>query len=126
MKKRKKKVRITGKRDILTVTGKEDGYFYCWVNDVGTQINRYKEGGYEAVEDNGCITVGTTTPTQVGGAITATVDKRTGEKAVLMRIREDWHKEDLASEQDTLQKDEKSLLRQQQEENGRYGKVEVS
>ena len=100
-KRTRKRASINGVRNILTIRNKEPGYVYRIVNDVGSRVEDLKDAGYELVEND----------TQVG-------DKRVdagsgpaghkeihvggGIKAKVMRIREDWYKEDQAAKEANL------------------------
>ncbi len=78
----------------LSVRGKEQGFVYRIVNDTDDRVLDFQEGGYEIVQDKDvsigdkrvdkAATEGTVKRFHVGG----------GQKAVLMRIREDWYEED--------------------------------
>ncbi len=102
---RTKRTPING-RNVLTVTGKEDGYRYRVVNDAGDRIAQFLEAGYELV-DADKVQVGDrrVTATSPEGS-KAQVSVGSGEKAFVMRIREDWYKEDQQAKQahvDTLE-----------------------
>ena len=40
---------VSGRRDIMTVAGKDDAFVYRWVTDVKDRISRFVAGGYEHV-----------------------------------------------------------------------------
>jgi hypothetical protein len=98
-------------RNVLTVTGKEAGYKYRVVNDAGDRIAQFLEAGYELV-DADKVQVGDrriTSTTPEGSK--AQVSVGNGEKAFVLRIREDWYKEDQASKQAEVSKLEQSITR---------------
>lgn len=86
-----------GRRNILSVKGKEAGYEYRIVNDEFDRIDTFKEAGWEVVS-NSDVQVGdkrvgqTTTP---GSA--AQVSVGNGAKGVVMRIKNEWYEEDQAA-----------------------------
>lgn len=90
---RKKRTPISG-RNVLTVVGKEPGYVYRIVNDTGDRIAQFLEADYELVEAsavqvgdrrvNNGTAEGTKAQVSVGG----------GSKAFVMRIKEEFYKED--------------------------------
>lgn len=98
-------------RNVLTVTGKEAGYKYRVVNDAGDRIAQFLEAGYELV-DADKVQVGDrriTSTTPEGSK--AQVSVGNGEKAFVLRIREDWYKEDQAAKQTEVSKLEQSITR---------------
>jgi hypothetical protein len=99
-------------RNVLTVTGKEPGYVYRVVNDVGDRIQQFVEAGYELV--NGAdVKVGdrrVTSATAEGSKAQVSVGGR-GEKAFVMRIKEEWYKEDQAAKQAEVNKLEQSITK---------------
>jgi len=111
-------------RNILTVRGKEPGYVYRIVNDSGDRVNMFEEAGYEIVNQADVVvgdkrvqkatSVGTKAEVNVGG----------GEKALVMRIREDWYKEDQAAKQQKVNDLESSMKKQAL--SGTYGKIETT
>lgn len=124
MKRKPRRLSINGTRNVLTVSGKEPGFEYRVVNDDGDRIAQFEEMGYEVVRDSS-IKVGDrriANPTKEGSPIQISVGG--GQKAFLMRIREDWHKEaqeDKARQVDEL---EKGMLKDAKQ-NADYGKLTV-
>lgn len=96
---------ISGRRNVLTVSGMEKGYKYRWVNDVDDRVAALREIGYEPVQH--AVRVGDAS-TQ---SVTQTVTKRVGGgvSAVLMRIPEDWHTEDHAAKQRAVDEAEAAI-----------------
>lgn len=123
---RPQRVPVSGNRDILSVTGKEPGFVYRWVNDRGHSIAKFQAAGYEHVTHevvvgqlsvNGAEQKGGVTTINVGGATTA----------YLMRIREDWYNEDQAAKQADVDAMSEDIYRTlNNKEDGRYGNVDIS
>lgn len=86
-------------RNILSVKGKEPGYEYRIVNDSGDRVQQLVDAGYEFVDAStvqvGDKRINSTTPEGTH----AQVSVGGGMKAYVMRIREDWYKEDQAAKQ---------------------------
>lgn len=96
-------------RSILGVKGKEPGYSYRIVNDVGDRIDSFKARGYEIVEDQ-TVQVGdrrVASPTKEGSPVQVSVGG--GTKGYLMRIKDEWYKEDQAAKEAELKELEKSM-----------------
>jgi hypothetical protein len=116
-----KRVPVSGNRDILTVEGKESGFEYRWVLDLGNRIEKFKRGGWELVTHE--VSVGdarAATPSSLGSIVTATSGDR---KLILMRIPEEYYKEDQDSKEQELLALEESMGMNVE---GRYGKIEIS
>lgn len=83
-----------GRRNILSVRGKEEGYEYRIVNDTVDRVDMFKEAGWEVVSRSdvsvgdkrvaGVSATGTAAEVSVGG----------GQKGVVMRIKKEWFDED--------------------------------
>lgn len=122
--KRPTRAKVTGTRNILTVSGKDPDFHYRIANDTGDRVAMMQEQGYEVVTDD-TIKIGErriTNPTQTGSVVSASVGG--GVKGVLMRIRKDWHEEDQQAKQDHVKKTEGAMLQQNKE--GFSGKLEIS
>lgn len=113
-----------GTRNILTVKNKEPGFVYRIVNDSGDRVQMFEEAGYEVVEADKVIVgdkrINKATP--VGSK--AEVNVGSGEKALVMRIKEEWYKEDQAAKQAKVNELESSMNKQAR--NGTYGKIETT
>ena len=122
---RTKRTPING-RNILSVSNKEAGYTYRFVNDVGDRIEIFKERGWELVEAKdvriGDRRVESAGP--LGSKAQASVDKQ-GTKAFLMRIKNEWYEEDQADKARSIAEQEKSM-KQTALSNNDYGKLEIS
>lgn len=105
---RPKRTPING-RNILTVVGKEDGYMYRFVNNTGDRVQQFIEAGYELVDADkvqvGDRRVAQATPE----GSKAQVSVGNGDKAFLMRIKQEWYQEDQAAKQVQVDELEKSI-----------------
>jgi len=123
--KRPNRIPVSGKRDILTVEGKDPNYKYTWVNDTNGMVQRFKQGGYEVVEHD--VMVGQnqadhSNPTSK--AVSMNVGQ--GVTAYLMRIPKEWHDEDMKAKQDRIDRSEADLKRTLNSgKDGTYGKVTI-
>jgi hypothetical protein len=110
-------------RQILSVKGKEPGYVYRIVNDVGDRIAELQDRGYELVDAsavrigdkrvNGTKAEGTYAQVSVGGGI----------KAFVMRQKEEWYNEDQISKQARVNQLEDTI---KQTPDGFTGSVKVT
>ncbi len=123
-KRKPRRASINGTRNVLTVSGKEPGFEYRIVNDDGDRVSQFEEMGYEVVKDSS-IKVGDrriANPTKEGSPIQVSVGG--GQKAYLMRIREDWHKEAQEDKAKHVDEIEKSMLREAKN-SADFGKISV-
>lgn len=111
-------------RNILTVNGKEPGFVYRIVNDSGDRVAMFEDAGYEVVKADD-VRVGDKR-VQRASAIgsRAEVAVGSGEKAVVMRIKEEWYKEDQAAKQTKVNELESTMKKQAL--SGTYGKIETT
>jgi len=117
---------IADQRDIMSVSGiDQENYVYRWVNDQGVRIDQFKQAGYEPVEQDGNIMLGVASTQTLGSIVKVVVDRISGQEAILMRIRKEWHDEDQAAKAAELLRSEESMFRQLKEADGRYGSVKV-
>ncbi len=124
MENKRKSVRaqITGRRNKLTVVGKEPDFEYRIVNDTDSRILELQERGYEVVTHTaevGDKRVGV--PKKEGSPVEISVGG--GKKAYLMRIKKEWYDEDQAAKQADIDATEQAL---KSTSNSDYGKVEIS
>lgn len=118
---KKKRIPVSGRRDVLTASGKEKGYTYRWVNDDGSRIPEFKEGGYEAVIDRSMV-IGdssTSSPSTLGAHITKNVGQ--GVTAHLMRIKDEFYQEDQIAKARVVDQKEESLKEDMNKLSGAYG-----
>ena len=110
---RPKRVPI-GTRNVLTYPP-IPGYVTRVVNDTEDRIQRFKEAGYEVVTsdellgDRACGAAGS-----VGSEVSKPVGG--GRRGVLMKIKEEFYKEDQAAKQKEVDEKEASLWRQAKEQ----------
>lgn len=114
-----------GARNILTAP-KRNGYVRRFVNDEPGRVKMYEEAGYTVVKED--IEVGNTTigkETQPGSAVKLSVG---GDKnAVLMEIKEDWHKEDQIRKNKAILVSENDMKRKLNTGGpGTYGQVSIT
>jgi hypothetical protein len=116
-----KRIPVSGNRDILTVEGKEEGYEYRWILNLGNRIEKFKRGGWEVVTHE--VIVGdarAATPTSLG---TATIAASGDRELILMRIPSQYYKEDQDSKEAELLALEESMGKNV---DGRYGEINIS
>lgn len=116
---------VNGTRAVLSVSGKEPGYEYRVVNDVGDRVATMIERGYEVVTDPN-VKVGdrrVANPSQEGSPVMASVGQ--GIKGYVMRIKKEWYDEDQASKQKQVDEMERSI-RQDAAKEGLYGDIKIS
>lgn len=113
-------------RNRLSVKNKEDGFVYRIVNDVDDRVSRLLEQGYEVCTTEQVGAVGdkrVDVPSSLGSAAHFSVGL--GTKAVVMRIPEDWNKEDQKLKEqaaDDLEQTMKSDARKA----ANYGELKIS
>lgn len=116
-----KRVPVSGNRDILTVDGKEEGFVYRWVLDLGNRIEKFKRGGWEIVTHE--VSVGdarAATPSALGSPVVAVSEG--DRKLVLMRITETYYQEDQDSKEAELLAIEESMGKNV---DGAYGRIGI-
>ena len=118
---------LGAKRDILSVQNPEEGYVYRIVNDTPGRINRFKEAGYELVEDAQLGTSHVDGNQASQGIVSKYVGK--GVTAVVMRQRDEFYKEDQAEKQRKIDELENSMRKKKVNPNestdGTYGEVKI-
>lgn len=123
---RVRRTQLGGRRNILTVEGKESGYHYRIVNDTEDRVEEFKSAGYELVPAKD-VKIGEkrVEQTSAEGSF-AKFSVGGGVKGVLMRQRDDWYQEDQAGKQAYIDETERATLEDARKSPGRYGKVEVT
>lgn len=97
-----------GRRNVLTVHGKEPGFEYRIANDEGDNVERLLAAGY-VIEDADKITVGDHRIQKVSApGSKAEVSVGKGMKAFVMKQKEEYYKEDQAAKQADIRKLEDS------------------
>jgi len=113
------------RRNVLTVTGKEDGYQYRVVNDTEDRVVELMEVGY-VPEQSKAVQVG---DKRVSTASSEGTVKRIsvggGKKGVVMKIRQDWYDEDQKAKQDYVAETERATKKEALS-SGDYGKLEIT
>ena len=124
---RAKRTPING-RNVLGASGKEPGYKYRFVNDMGDRVESFKERGWELV-DSTSVKMGDRRVDQgsvLGSKAQVSVDKN-GMKAFLMRIPEDWYEEDQADKARSIAEQERDMKQQALANNElKTGKFEIT
>ncbi len=113
-----------GQRNVLTLSGKEPGYVYRIVNDQADRIQQFMDAGYELV-DADAVRVGdkrVNSASPEGSKAQVSVGK--GEKAFVMRIKEEYYKEDQAAKAAEIDRLEQSM-KQKASGNADYGSIEI-
>ena len=97
-----------GKRNKLSFDNLEEGYVYRVINDVDSRLEQAVEGGYEFVTGKGKL--GDSRAAE-GTAIDSRVSKPVGNGVTgyLMRIRDEFYKEDQAAKAARIDETEKSM-----------------
>ena len=86
-----------GQRNVLTVSGKEEGFVYRIVNDTADRVQQFLDAGYELV-DASTVRVGDKRVNASSPEGTkAQVSVGQGDKAFVMRIKDEYYKEDQAA-----------------------------
>ena len=96
-------------RSVLSVKGKEPGYEYRIVNDVGDRVEMFKSMGYEVVADDS-VQIGErriANPSREGSPVQVSVGG--GTKGYLMRIKDEWYKEDQTYKEQQLTEQEQAM-----------------
>lgn len=123
-KRTKRRSSVNGTRNVLTISGKEPGYQYRVVNDVGDRIEQMKAIGYEIVEDSK-IQVGDrriANPTKEGSPVQVSVGG--GIQGFVMRIKDEWFQEDRVAKDKHIDDIERGLVRDAKDASD-YGNIKV-
>ena len=118
---------IGAKRDVLTVQNPDENYVYRVVNDNPGRIDRFKEAGYELVENATLGTSHADGSQADAGVVSKDVGK--GVTAYVMRQRRDWYDEDQAAKQRRIDEAEDGMRKKKVNPNestdGTYGEVKI-
>ena len=115
---------VNGTRNVLTISGKEPGYTYRIVNDVGDRIEQLQDIGYELVKDDN-IRVGDrriANPTKEGSPVKVSVGG--GIQAYVMRIKDQFVEEDNKAKAANYDRLEQGTVRDAKEGSD-YGSLKV-
>lgn len=114
-----------GTRNRLNVKGKEAGFHYRIVNDNEGRIQDFIDAGYEIVSDTS-VSVGDkriANPTQEGSPVKIHVGG--GQQGYLMRIKDEWYKEDQDAKQAQINELEDGMKAKAKEESF-YGNITIT
>ena len=121
------RIPIGEKRDVLSVQDTPEGYVDRIVNDVPGRIEKFKQAGYELVEDAQLGTSHVDGNQASQGVVTKDVGK--GVTAVVMRQRKEFYEEDQAKKQARIDELENSMRKKKVNPNestdGTYGEVKI-
>lgn len=122
---KRKRIPVSGRKDILTVEGKDKNYVYRWVNDVENRIQQFLDAGYIFVDPDGKL-LGDDSQDNSSTPRESVASKYVGKgvTAFLMAQRKEWYEEDQKSQEERLQSIERSLGKSGQD--GRYGEIKIS
>lgn len=123
----RKRIPVSGNKDIMTVKGKDDGFVYRWVNqDDSGRIQMFEDGGYMKV-DGGDIEVGQADVSQAS-TLGKTVTKNVGQgtTAVLMKIKQEWYDEDQAAKASEVDSKVESLNEHTKDLANKHGSITIS
>ncbi len=115
-----------GRRDRLSIKNKEDGFVYRIVNDVDDRVDQLTGIGYELCTKEQVGAIGNSrvdNTSSVGSVAHFSVGQ--GTKAVVMRIPEDWYKEDQAAKQEEVDAME-ATMKSDARKAADYGKLQIS
>lgn len=115
-----------GLRNRLAGVTKEPGYVYRYVNDEDDRVAICEAAGYEFV-DNSAINLNShrrLNEPAVEGA-KALVSVGGGKKAFLMRIREDWYKEDQNAKLKQVRETQEAMKYKDKNEYGLSGSISI-
>lgn len=115
---RKERIPLGTPRRKLSFDNQDPNYVYRWVNDAPGRLQSAEAGGYEYVTIAEAQSgVGDSDmrneDTGMGEKINAVVDRRTGQRAYLMKIKRQWYEEDQAEKSKSLDEFDDQLRRVQ-------------
>lgn len=126
----KRRIPVSGNRDILTVKGIPNGFVGRWVNDVPGRIAKFNDAGYEFADKDG-LQVGERTVDSSEG-VDSRISKLVGKDdygnpiyAYLMVQKKGWYDEDQQSKENDLLSKEQTMRNKEKSE-GFYGSVKTS
>jgi len=108
------------RRNRLSVQNKEPGFVYRIVNDIDDRVSQMQESGYELCEKAQIGAIGdkrVDNTASIGSIAHFSVGQ--GTKAVVMRIRDEWYKEDQTVKQQEVDAIE-AAMKQEAREAGDY------
>ena len=103
---------------------KDPDYVYRFVNDTGSRLHVFQQGGYEFVNDTDLV-VGSGRVGDVNDlGSKKQVISNDGTTSYLMRIKKEFYDEDQAAKAEAISEQESAM--KQQATQGMYGKLSVS
>ncbi|MDE3022467.1 MAG: hypothetical protein KGI54_11480 [Pseudomonadota bacterium] len=113
-----------GKRNVLTVAGKDANYQYRIINDSGDRVQEFLDAGYELVKEDS-VKVGDKRVNKASaeGSVSQ-ISVGQGQKAFVVRIKKEWYQEDQKAKQDQVDAQENATKSKALD--GTYGKLEIS
>jgi len=122
---RPERVPVSGRRDVMTVTGKDEAYVYRWVNDSQGRIDQFLQGGYEHVAEK--MKVGQNSIDSSSDVSSMTTKSSGDMTQYLMRIKREFYEEDRADAAQSVNETEADMKRTLNSGNdGTYGNVDIS
>lgn len=120
---------ITGERSILHVEGKMPGFKYRWIKDTdetGSEVLRFLSAGYEFARRSEGIIVGDNSvyASKAVGSLVRVSAGSQGDYLYLMKIPEDWYKEDQEAKSRIVDQTEDAI--KAPEIGGSYGSIKIS
>jgi hypothetical protein len=113
-----------GQRNVLTVSGKDPEYVYRIVNDVGDNVQRFLDAGYEP-EKADAVKVGDKRVNNASAEGTVSqMSVGQGIKGLVMKIRREWYEEDQARKQGHVDNTERAI--KDKALDGTYGNLELN
>lgn len=124
---RTRRTNVGGARDVLAVKGERDpNYNYRVVNIEGSRIEDMIETGYEIDQDKN-LSIGTSNQISTGSSHEVVVDRKSGQKAVLMRQPMEFHKEDQKLRAEKIMKTEQDIYRNVTDaDEGKYATLSIT
>ena len=126
------RVPVSGRRDILAVLNKDPAYEYRFVtakDERGVRVMNFLQGGWDFVEYSEDLGIGSdhVYNTENVGSIIRIPDGG-GYYLYLMRIPQEWYKEDQANKEAELRASENAIKRERDADtdDGMYGKNKIS
>ncbi len=119
---RPNRIPISGRREILSIRGKEPGFEYRIVKDKPGRIDMLKDAGYEIVDHN--VQVGEKRAGVAGAeGSPVKIGLGGGEQGYLMRQKKEWYDEDQKAKQDAIDAAEAGMKSRELREH--YGNIEI-
>ncbi len=116
-KERKQRVPLSAANKLM-VRGKEAGYHYRIVNDRDDRVQMFIDAGYEPVSGEGTKVERSDGASEMGSVKTFPVGG--GDKAVLMRIPQEWYDEDQELKQKRIDELEQTSRQEALSGNGQF------